>query len=117
MTRTTCNVTTIVYVIEPNYLSSHVMTPESGRIHSGLAGMEANTLVLHIWPGSWNLRSVDPSCLAAVLYLQLSIPGNFSIVESSNPDIAPNGSNLYLLNLSSISYLSLYARTIPLYYP
>jgi hypothetical protein len=93
--------------------------PESTSL-SG-PGMEANSsqskVVLHIWPGSWKLLSVDPSCLAAVLYLQLSIPGNFSIVESSNPDIAPNGSNLYLLNLSPISYLSLNARTIPLYYP
>jgi sorting and assembly machinery component 37 len=54
-------------------------------------------IILHIWPGSWDLLSVDPSCLAAVLYLQYAIPGNFSIVESSNSDVAPTGV-LHLLN-------------------
>jgi len=48
-------------------------------------------LVLHIWPGQWDLPSFDPPCLAAVLYLQLAIPGKFRIVENSNPDSSPSG--------------------------
>jgi sorting and assembly machinery component 37 len=53
-------------------------------------------IILHVWPGAWNLPSVEPSCLAAVLYLQHTIPGNFNIVESGNPDVAPTG--WYLLD-------------------
>jgi hypothetical protein len=51
-------------------------------------------IILYIWPGSWDLLSVDPSCLAAVLYLQYTIPGKFTVVESANPDVAPNGVSL-----------------------
>ncbi|EGN95396.1 hypothetical protein SERLA73DRAFT_186359 [Serpula lacrymans var. lacrymans S7.3] len=46
---------------------------------------------LHIWPGKWNLSSIDPICLAAVLYLQLTIPGKFQIVECVNPDLSSSG--------------------------
>src|SRR5882762_11513992 len=52
---------------------------------------DPSQLVLHIWPGKWNLPSIDPSCLAAVLYLQLAIPGQFHISECTNPDLFHNG--------------------------
>lgn len=48
-------------------------------------------LVLHIWPGRWSLPSIDQSCLEAVLLLQLTCPGRFSIVETVNPDLSPSG--------------------------
>jgi hypothetical protein len=33
----------------------------------------------------------DPSCLAAVLYLQLVVPGRYSLVECTSPDSSPSG--------------------------
>ena len=48
-------------------------------------------LVLHVWPGRWDLPSIDPSCLTAILYLQLAIPGHFCISECTNPDLSPTG--------------------------
>ncbi|KAJ7709702.1 hypothetical protein B0H17DRAFT_970562 [Mycena rosella] len=47
--------------------------------------------VLHIWPGQWGLSSTDPTCLAAAFYLQLAIPGKFSISYCTNPDLSPSG--------------------------
>ncbi|KAG1803746.1 outer mitochondrial membrane transport complex protein-domain-containing protein [Suillus plorans] len=46
---------------------------------------------LHIWPSRWNLPSIDPTCIAAVFYLQLTIPGKFEVVECTNPDVSPSG--------------------------
>jgi sorting and assembly machinery component 37 len=46
---------------------------------------------LYVWPGQWGLPSFDPICLATVLYLQLTLPGDFSISECNNPDISPSG--------------------------
>ncbi|KAF8969846.1 Tom37 C-terminal domain-containing protein [Flammula alnicola] len=60
--------------------------------------LEAAGLVLHIWPGQWELPSFDPLCLAAVLYLQLAVPGKFSITECSNPDSSPTGQLPFLVH-------------------
>lgn len=46
---------------------------------------------LHVWPGKWDLPTIDAQCLAAVLYLQLAVPGRFEIVECANPDLSPLG--------------------------
>ncbi|TFY82366.1 hypothetical protein EWM64_g1644 [Hericium alpestre] len=54
---------------------------------------------LHIWPAKWDLPSMEPACLAAVLYLQLSIPGRFAVVETANPDSSPSGQLPYLTHL------------------
>ncbi|KXN92218.1 hypothetical protein AN958_08671 [Leucoagaricus sp. SymC.cos] len=62
---------------------------------------EPNTspaFILYVWPGQWDLPSVDPLCLAAVLYLQLALPGEFSISECNNPDISPSGQLPFLLH-------------------
>lgn len=48
-------------------------------------------LVIHVWPGSFNLSSVDVNCLAAVLFLQISFPGRYAIAEETNPDVSPSG--------------------------
>ncbi|KAJ8078973.1 hypothetical protein PM082_013257 [Marasmius tenuissimus] len=55
--------------------------------------MDRSQPKLHIWPGMWNLPSWDPSCLAAVIFLQLVIPGSFSVVEDLNPDASITGSH------------------------
>ncbi|KAH7913757.1 hypothetical protein BJ138DRAFT_563355 [Hygrophoropsis aurantiaca] len=46
---------------------------------------------LHIWPSKWNLPSFDPTCVAAVLYLQLTISGKFKVIECTDPDLSSNG--------------------------
>ncbi|EIW85106.1 hypothetical protein CONPUDRAFT_49235 [Coniophora puteana RWD-64-598 SS2] len=56
----------------------------------------STTCVLYVWPGKWELSSVEPSCLAAVLLLQLTIPGYFEVAECSNPDASPSGQLPYL---------------------
>jgi sorting and assembly machinery component 37 len=48
-------------------------------------------LVLHVWPGRWGLPSIDASCLEAIIYLQLALPGHYSIVETADPDQSPSG--------------------------
>ena len=53
--------------------------------------LPSSGVVLHVWPGQWSLPSFDPQCLAAVLYLQLAIPGQFRIAECSYPDLSPTG--------------------------
>jgi len=50
-----------------------------------------SVLTLYVWPGKWGLPSLDPICLATILYLQLVLPGTFSILECNNPDISPSG--------------------------
>lgn len=57
------------------------------------------SIILYIWPGQWELPSFDPLCLAAVLYLQLAIPGQFGVIECSNPDAPPTGVFIYALRI------------------
>ncbi|KAH9958310.1 hypothetical protein BC827DRAFT_1136290 [Russula dissimulans] len=58
--------------------------------------MTPQTLTLHIWPSKWDLPSIEPSCIAAAFYLQLALPGCFSIQECTNPDASPTGQLPYL---------------------
>ncbi|PPQ63064.1 hypothetical protein CVT24_005919 [Panaeolus cyanescens] len=53
--------------------------------------MSTPTISLHVWPSRWNLPSYDPPCLAAIIYLQLAIPGKFRVIECRNPDESPTG--------------------------
>ncbi|KAG1772797.1 outer mitochondrial membrane transport complex protein-domain-containing protein [Suillus occidentalis] len=55
------------------------------------AATQPTLCTLHIWPNRWNLPSIDPTCIAAVFYLQLTIPGKFEVVECTNPDVSPSG--------------------------
>lgn len=75
-------------------------------------------LVLHIWPAQWEIPSLDPQCIAAVLYMQLTFPGRYSIVECNDPDQSPSGQLPFLTHEhievsplpSIISYLESLAR-------
>ncbi|KAL5529767.1 hypothetical protein ACEPAG_5752 [Sanghuangporus baumii] len=61
-------------------------------------------LVLHVWPGRWDLPTFTPTCLASILHLQLTFPGKFIIEECTNPDISPDGQLPYLSHgLSTIA--------------
>ncbi|CAE6437473.1 unnamed protein product [Rhizoctonia solani] len=80
--------------------------------------IRSTELVLHIWPAQWELPSLDPQCIAAVLYLQLTFPGRYSIVECTDPDQSPSGQLPFLTHEhievsplpSIISYLESLAR-------
>jgi len=64
-------------------------------------------LTVYCWPHLWNLPSFDPDCLAAILYLQLAFPANYSIVECIDPDISPSGAlPLLVHNSTKISGVS-----------
>ncbi|KAG2349759.1 hypothetical protein BDR05DRAFT_955621 [Suillus weaverae] len=55
------------------------------------AATQPTLCTLYIWPSRWNLLSIEPTCIAAVFYLQLTIPGKFEVVECTNPDVSPSG--------------------------
>lgn len=55
------------------------------------AATQPTLCTLYIWPSRWNLLSIEPTCIAAVFYLQLTIPGKFEVVECTDPDVSPNG--------------------------
>ncbi|KLO08952.1 hypothetical protein SCHPADRAFT_908202 [Schizopora paradoxa] len=64
----------------------------------------ADELVLHVWPGRWDLPSINPECLAAILYAQIVLPGGFVVEECTNPDLSPNGHLPYISSgLTAIS--------------
>ncbi|KAI0079871.1 hypothetical protein K474DRAFT_1591051 [Panus rudis PR-1116 ss-1] len=58
--------------------------------------MPQTSFVLHIWPGSESAASIEPECLASLLYLQNTIPGKFSVEYCANPDQSPSGQLPYL---------------------
>lgn len=74
-----------VTVLETNLLTSIVYATTT---------CPKTMLQLYVWPGAWNLPSIDSQCLIAILYLQLSFPGRFKIVECANPDVSPLGEQL-----------------------
>ncbi|KAJ3574817.1 hypothetical protein NP233_g1497 [Leucocoprinus birnbaumii] len=67
------------------------------RVH-GVPAATSASLTLFVWPGQWGLPSLDPICLATVFYLQLALPGEFSISECNNPDISPSGQLPFLIH-------------------
>ncbi|KAH9854213.1 Tom37 C-terminal domain-containing protein [Lenzites betulinus] len=48
-------------------------------------------LVLHIWPKYDSVLSFDVASSAVLLYLQLALPGQFSVAYSANPKLPPAG--------------------------
>ncbi|KAI6028676.1 hypothetical protein F5J12DRAFT_806866 [Pisolithus orientalis] len=68
--------------------------------------MSETSCVLHVWPSEWGLQSLDPTCLAAIMYMQLSMPGKFQVAESCDPDMSPNG-HLPFLTYGHLVYASL----------
>lgn len=71
--------------------------------------------VLYVWPGRWNLPSSHPECLAAIIYLQLAIPGQFALAECVNPDLSPSGTLFWLGRLIPLSKASKTTRSASVY--
>ncbi|KAH9946128.1 uncharacterized protein BXZ73DRAFT_37376 [Epithele typhae] len=72
---------------------------------------------LHIWPPYGDLLSIDISSVAALLYLQLTIPGSFSVVHCANPDVSPTGQLPFLTHglhqASGFSSIAAFVRNLP----
>ncbi|KAH9180855.1 hypothetical protein EDB89DRAFT_1921520 [Lactarius sanguifluus] len=74
-------------------------------------------LTLHIWPSKWGLPSTEPSCIAAAFYLQLALPGRFSVQECTDPDVSPSGQLPYLTHghhvVAPLSSIIKYVAALP----
>ncbi|KAG6332673.1 hypothetical protein ID866_6418 [Astraeus odoratus] len=68
----------------------HVPDKTNARVRH-IEDMSEVPYTLYVWPSKWGLQSLDPACLAAVMYLQLAMPGKFRVAECSDPDMSPNG--------------------------
>ncbi|KIP12234.1 hypothetical protein PHLGIDRAFT_98144 [Phlebiopsis gigantea 11061_1 CR5-6] len=67
--------------------------------------------VLHIWPRTEHLHSLDPTCISALLYLNLLIPTGYSVDYTHNPDSSPSGQLPYLSHgLHSVSGFELIVK-------
>ena len=80
----------------PIWPEARLATPQRKTVMSASAfasdeATPAGDIVLHVWPGAFGLASIEPTCLAAVLYLRLVIPDKFVVEESTTPDYSPNG--------------------------
>lgn len=62
-------------------------------------------LVLHIWPSYESALSIEPECVASLLYLQLCVPGRYTVEYCNNPDLSPSGRSVHFVSPSK--YVSL----------
>lgn len=63
-------------------------------------------LHLHVWPSRWSLPSIDAPCIESILFLQLTCPGRFSVIETTDPDTSPTGQLPFLVH-SQVTVTSL----------
>ncbi|KAL7283375.1 hypothetical protein ACG7TL_002805 [Trametes sanguinea] len=74
-------------------------------------------IVLHLWPKHKDLLSFDPASVAALLYLQLALPGHFSVAYCANPDLSPSGQLPFLTqglyHASGLSSIIAFVRRHP----
>lgn len=57
--------------------------------------LASRDLVLHVWPKYGDALSFDAVSVAALLYVQLALPGQFAIAYCANPDLSPTGVSEY----------------------
>ncbi|KAG6918117.1 hypothetical protein DXG01_016305 [Tephrocybe rancida] len=70
-----------------------------------IISMTTSEITLHVWPSKFGLPSMEPSCLAAVLYLQPLFSGTVSIIECSDPTLSPTGGCVLILSCEGMSKL------------
>lgn len=80
-------------------------------------GMTIKTpLALYVWPGRWNLPSIDAGCIEAILLLQLTCPARYSVVETTDLDASPNGHLPYLVHgqvvVASVPSITSYLKSV-----
>ncbi|KAI0780958.1 hypothetical protein BD413DRAFT_463285 [Trametes elegans] len=73
-------------------------------------------LVLHVWPKRDDLLSFDAASTAALVYLQLTLPGQFAVAYCANPDLSPSGQLPFLTHglyhAASLSSIIAYVRRL-----
>ncbi|KAF5315658.1 hypothetical protein D9611_004914 [Ephemerocybe angulata] len=87
--------------------------------------LPASEIKLYVWPKLWDIPSFDPYSLSAILYLQLAVPGKFSVVECTDPDLSPSGQLPFLVHgqelvasfSSIVKYVANLAKTEGSTYP
>ncbi|KZT40868.1 hypothetical protein SISSUDRAFT_414982 [Sistotremastrum suecicum HHB10207 ss-3] len=73
-------------------------------------------VILHVWPlPGGEIPCIEPSCLAAILHLQLAVPHHYAI-EYSLPELSPDGQMPFLQHkghqtLSTLSGVTRYLST------
>ncbi|KZT11324.1 uncharacterized protein LAESUDRAFT_692034 [Laetiporus sulphureus 93-53] len=79
-------------------------------------GFSATPLVLHIWPATASVLSIDPASVAALCHLQLAVPGRFFVAYSANPDLSPSGQLPFLThglhNVSGLQSIVKYVENL-----
>ncbi|KIY43593.1 hypothetical protein FISHEDRAFT_53046, partial [Fistulina hepatica ATCC 64428] len=53
--------------------------------------MSESHVVLHVWPAQWSLPSTDPSCLSAIMLMNVAAPKQLRISEGLFPSVSPSG--------------------------
>ncbi|KAI0807328.1 hypothetical protein C8Q74DRAFT_1377524 [Fomes fomentarius] len=75
------------------------------------------TVNLHVWPGHAELLSFDVASVVAILFLQLTVPGQFSLSYCANPDLSPSGQLPFLTHglhhVSGLGSIISYVRKLP----
>ncbi|KAF8503120.1 hypothetical protein JB92DRAFT_2971462 [Gautieria morchelliformis] len=59
-----------------------------------------------VWPGRWGLPSIDASCLEAISYLQLALPGHYSTSPSAHLPFLTHDQIIVSPSPSYISFLT-----------
>nr|GAT53318.1 predicted protein [Mycena chlorophos] len=77
-----------------------------------MAASSSSLPVLHVWPGAFNLPSIDPHCLATLLCLTHTFPNQFKLAHCTNSDLSPSGSLPFLTHnehvVASFQYIVRY---------
>ncbi|KAL1947877.1 hypothetical protein VTO73DRAFT_13601 [Trametes versicolor] len=78
--------------------------------------LASRDLVLHVWPKYGDALSFDAVSVAALLYVQLALPGQFAIAYCANPDLSPTGQLPFLTHglyhASGLSPIVAYVRKL-----
>ncbi|KAI0636991.1 hypothetical protein C8Q77DRAFT_1168735 [Trametes polyzona] len=78
--------------------------------------LASRDIVLHVWPKHGEVLSLNAPSVAALLYLQLALPGHFAIAYCANPDLSPTGQLPFLTHgiyhASGLSAIAAYVRKL-----
>ncbi|EIW60369.1 uncharacterized protein TRAVEDRAFT_145706 [Trametes versicolor FP-101664 SS1] len=78
--------------------------------------LASRDLVFHVWPKYGDALSFDAVSVAALLYVQLALPGQFAIAYCANPDLSPTGQLPFLTHglyyASGLSPIVAYVRKL-----
>lgn len=75
----------------PFFFPPHPPTLLTPPPPTGRKRKEKTMLELHVWGPGFDLPSIDPLCIAAIAYLNLTVPSSeWRLIPSSNPFLSPS---------------------------